>query len=135
MRVVIDTNCLLVSIPPKSQYYWLYESFEKGSFDWLVSNETITEYEEKLSEFYSVKTANLVLAILMVAPNTIFTEPYFKWQLIQNDPDDNKFVDLSIAGNADYLVTNDRDFNTLKQLDFPKIEVVNLEEFKQILLG
>ena len=135
MRVVIDTNCLLVSIPPNSQYYWLYESFEKGSFDWLVSNETITEYEEKLSEFYSVKTANLVLAILMVAPNTIFTEPYFKWQLIQNDPDDNKFVDLSIAGNADYLVTNDRDFNTLKQLDFPKVEVVTLEEFKQIVLG
>ena len=135
MRVVIDTNCLLVSIPPNSQYYWLYESFEKGSFDWLVSNETITEYEEKLSEFYSVKTANLVLAILMVAPNTIFTEPYFKWQLIQYDPDDNKFVDLSIAGNADYLVTNDRDFNTLKQLDFPKVEVVTLEEFKQIVLG
>ena len=88
-----------------------------------------------LSEFYSVKTANLVLAILMVAPNTIFTEPYFKWQLIQNDPDDNKFVDLSIAGNADYLVTNDRDFNMLKQLDFPKVEVVTLEEFKQIVLG
>ena len=135
MRVVIDTNCLLVSIPPNSQYYWLYESFEKGSFDWLVSNETITEYEEMMSEFYSVKTANLVLAILMVAPNTIFTEPYFKWQLIQNDPDDNKFVDLSIAGNADYLVTNDRDFNMLKQLDFPKVEVVTLEEFKQIVLG
>lgn len=135
MRVVIDTNCLLVSIPPNSQYYWLYESFEKGRFDWLVSNETITEYEEKLIEFYSVKTANLVLAILMVAPNTIFTEPYFKWQLIQNDPDDDKFADLAIAGNADYLVTNDRDFDTLKQLDFPKVEVVTFEEFKQIVLG
>ncbi len=93
------------------------------------------EYEEKLSHKYSEKTANLVLSILIVAPNVIFAEPYFKWNLIDKDPDDNKFADLTIAGNADYLVTNDKHFNPLKTIDFPKLNVVTMDEFKKIILG
>jgi predicted nucleic acid-binding protein len=69
----------------------------------------------------------------MVAPNAIFAEPYFRWQLIEPDDDDNKFSDLAIASNADFLVTNDSHFNTLKSLDFPKVEVVNLQEFKSVI--
>ena len=133
MRVVIDTNCILASIPPKSPYYWLYEAFEKERFDWLISNEVLHEYEEKITDWFSNKTANLIFSILLVAPNTVFLEAYFKWQLIENDPDDNKFADLAIVGNADYLVTNDSDFNILKMIDFPKVQVVSLQEFQQIL--
>ena len=47
MRVVIDTNCLLASIPPLGAYYWLYEAFEQERFEWAVSNEILTEYDEK----------------------------------------------------------------------------------------
>jgi len=48
------------------------------------------------------------------------------------DEDDNKFVDCAIAANADYFIAHDKDFNILKQTDFPKINVVNLNEFKAI---
>ena len=133
MRVVVDTNCLLASIPPKSNYYWLYQAFENELFEWVVSNEILTEYEEKLIERYSELTSELVLSILASAPNAIFSEPFYKWQLIENDPDDNKFVDLAISTNADYLITNDKDFNMLKSLDFPQIRVVSLMEFKEIM--
>ncbi|WP_143167152.1 PIN domain-containing protein [Mucilaginibacter sp. OK098] len=71
--------------------------------------------------------------MLTAAPNVIFDEPYFKWHLIEQDPDDNKFVDLAISGNADYLVTNDKHFNTLKSIDFPQINVVSINEFKSII--
>jgi len=56
-------------------------------------------------------------------------------QLVDLDPDDNKFVDLTIAGNADYLVTNDKHFNPLKSLDFPVLNIVSIDEFKRIILG
>jgi predicted nucleic acid-binding protein len=78
MVVVIDTNCLLASIPPQSSYYWLYLAFKEESFEWLISNEIMTEYEEKITSRYSGKTANHILSILSVAPNVIFNEPYFK---------------------------------------------------------
>lgn len=135
MRIVIDTNCLLASIPPKSSYYWLYQAFKEEQFEWLISNEILTEYIEKLNDVYSENTAIVVYSILSVAPNVDFTEPFFKWQLVELDPDDNKFVDLTIAGNADYLVTNDKHFNPLKSLDFPKLNIVSLDEFKKIILG
>lgn len=134
MIVVIDTNCLLASIPPQSNYYWLYLAFKEQRFEWLISNEIMTEYEEKITDKYSEKTANLVLSILSVAQNVIFNEPYFKWNLIEEDSDDNKFADLTIAGNADYLITNDKHFNLLKKVDFPKINVVTIDEFKKIII-
>jgi putative PIN family toxin of toxin-antitoxin system len=135
MLAVIDTNCLLASIPPQSSHYWLYQAFRQEQFQWLISNEILSEYEEKLAELYSENTANIVLSILSVAPNVIYAEVYFKWNLVNKDPDDNKFVDLTIAGSADYLVTNDKHFAPLKKLEFPKLNIVTLDQFKRIILG
>lgn len=133
MRVVIDTNCLIASISPEGGYYWLYDAFEAEQFEWLISNEILTEYLEKLTELYSEQTALLVYSIISAAVNVTFTEPFFKWQLIEADPDDNKFADLAVAGNVHFLVTNDKHFNPLKTLEFPKLTVVSLDEFKKVI--
>jgi uncharacterized protein len=45
-------------------------------------------------------------------------EIFFNWSLIEHDKDDNKFCDLAIAGNADYLVTNDAHFNIVKLISY-----------------
>lgn len=133
MKVVIDTNCLITSIPRQNPEYWLYEAFRNKAFDWVISNEILAEYEEKIAEFYSLQTAELVVNILLIAPNVILAEPFFKWGLIVSDPDDNKFADLAISANASYLVSNDRHFQILKAVDFPTVNVVSLTEFQQIL--
>ena len=133
MKVIIDTNCLIPSIPRNNPEYWLYEAFSQIKFDWVISNEILLEYEEKLGEFYSERTASLVTSILMTAVNVIQEEPFFKWNLITEDPDDNKFSDLAIAANVNYLVTNDKHFNVLKTLPFPTVNVVSLEEFRLIV--
>lgn len=133
MKVIIDTNCLIASIPRKNPEYWLYQAFSEKIFEWVISNEILLEYEEQLSQFYSPLTAELVLNILAIASNVTFSEPFLHWGLIYKDPDDNKFADLAISANANYLVTNDRHFNVLKSLPFPTVEVVSLEEFRVIL--
>ena len=126
---VIDTNCLLVSLNAKSPYYRLYELFATEAFDWILSNEILTEYTEVLTRHYSASTANRVLEILVAAPNILHQEASYKWQLVADDPDDNKFVDVAIAAGADYLVTNDRHFQPLLQLEFPRVPVVTLQAF------
>jgi len=133
VKVVIDTNCLIPSIPRKNREYWLYEAFSTQQFNWVISNEILLEYEEKLTEFYSERTANLVSNILMAAANVYQEEPFYKWNLITEDPDDNKFADLAVAANVNYLVTNDKHFNVLKSLPFPTVTVVTLEEFRSII--
>jgi len=133
LKVIIDTNCLIASIPRKNPEYWLYQAFSEKIFEWVISNEILLEYEEQLGKFYSPLTAELVLNILAIASNVSFSEPFLHWGLIHKDPDDNKFADLAISANANYLVTNDHHFNVLKSLPFPTVKVVSLEEFRVIL--
>ena len=65
--------------------------------------------------------------------NVELVNPYYNWNLIPADPDDNKFVDAAVSGNVDYLVTNDKHFKVLKSIEFPPVNVITLEEFGRIL--
>jgi predicted nucleic acid-binding protein len=58
---------------------------------------------------------------------------FYKWLLITADPDDNKFVDCAISANANSIVTNDKHFNILKDIAFPKVNVIDIDLFKKIV--
>jgi uncharacterized protein len=133
MRVVIDTNCLIASIPPKSEEFWLYLAFREQVFTWVISTEILNEYYEILSDFYSPETAKIVVDILLAAENVELTEPYFSYNLIVKDPEDNKFSNLAISTNAHYLVSDDKHFKIFKDIDFPPLNVVKLKKFRAIL--
>ena len=126
---VIDTHCLLASLNPNSPYHRLYQLFATEQYEWVLSNEILTEYEEILTRHYAPSTAGRVLETLLTAPNTTQREAHYKWQLLEADPDDNKFADVALAAGADFLVTNDRHFQPLLQLEFPRVPVVSLQEF------
>lgn len=53
--------------------------------------------------------------------------------MIETDPDDNKFVDCAIVAHAHFIVTNDRHYDILKQIPYPKVNVVSLDKFLQLL--
>ncbi|MBB6004197.1 PIN domain-containing protein [Arcicella rosea] len=67
--------------------------------------------------------------MLLAQPNVEKREIFFKWGLLENDYDDNKFVDTAIVGNVDFIVTNDKHFNPLKDIDFPKVEIIDIDTF------
>ena len=74
-----------------------------------------------------------MVEILLESKNVISITPYYKWNLITTDPDDNKFVDCALNAGVDYIVTNDHHFNVLKALGFPPIKIIDIETFKSIL--
>ena len=133
MKIVLDTNCLLRVAPQKSDYHCILSALQQGGYVLCCSNEILMEYEELLTRFYSWKLANHVLNFIFYSINTLLITPYFQWNLIPYDPDDNKFVDCALNAGADYIVTNDRHFNVLKSVDFPPIKIIDLETFKDIL--
>ena len=133
MKIVLDTNCLLPSVFPRSKYHWIWRSFRNGNFTLCYSNEIITEYEELLSNLYPSDITKNTIFLLLTSRNVEKVIPYFQWNLISADPDDNKFVDAAFNANADYIVTNDKHFNALKKIDFPKINVIDIDTFKEII--
>jgi putative PIN family toxin of toxin-antitoxin system len=133
VSAVIDTNVLIKTINRTNFEFFIYQSFESEVFTWIVSTGVLDEYEEKLAEFYSQKTAQLVLEILCTASNVSFAEPHFRWNLIDDDPDDNKFSDLAISSNATCLVTFDKHFEIFKSIDFPRLSILKPKQFYTLL--
>ena len=58
MKIVLDTNCLLPAVFPRSKYHWIGESFRRGDFILCYSNEIVEEYEELLSVLYPIEITN-----------------------------------------------------------------------------
>jgi putative PIN family toxin of toxin-antitoxin system len=133
MKVILDTNCLVVALSPKSPYHCLWKAFRQSKFSLCYSTEILQEYEEILSRFYSPATIVLIMETLLKSPNVIQNIPYYRWNMIKSDPDDNKFVDCALNAGADFIVTNDRHFNILKEIGFPRVNIVDIESFRKML--
>ena len=134
MRIVLDTNCLLVSVQEYSEFFWLWQAFRDEKIILCYTTDILNEYYEVLSHYFSVPFAETVVEEILLSPNTMPVTVYYKWQLITADPDDNKFADCAISANAACIVSNDRHFNVLRDIDFPKINVIDIDNFKKTIL-
>lgn len=129
-RLILDTNIFLVSLSINSKYHWIYRALIEDKFDLVVSNEILTEYQEQISIRYGLDYTDASLDYLLLLPNIILINPSFLWQLVENDKDDNKFVDTYIASQSDFIVSNDRHIHQIKDNTFPQIMVLRYEEFE-----
>ena len=129
MRIVLDTNCLLMAISNRNRFHRVWQAFVNGEYTLCVTNEIIEEYVEVIGRNISEKAAEAVVYIIMTRSNVLHIDPHFRFGLIEADPDDNKFVDCAIASNAKYIVSQDHHFDVLKTISFPKVDVVTIEEF------
>ncbi len=129
MIVVLDTNALLVSIPKKSKYRPLLDKLIDSKFELILSNEILSEYVEIIERKANSFVASNIAEMLLNLHNVRKIDVYFEWKLIEQDLDDNKFVDAAIAGSADFIVINDTHFHKLRLTDFPKVNVISIDEF------
>jgi putative PIN family toxin of toxin-antitoxin system len=129
MRVVLDTNVLLVSMSDRSKYHLIFKSFIENKFHLCVSADILSEYEEIVSKVENQVLADNLLKSIENSSNTVWVNKYYHFDLIKTDFDDNKFVDCAIASNAGFIITNDNHFNILKSIPFPKVEVIDIDAF------
>ena len=132
-NIVLDTNCLIMSLSSKNDYRMIWKAFLDGEYMLCVTNEIIEEYLEVLTRNINIRVAETIVYTILNRKNVLRLDPHFRFHLIEADKDDNKFVDCAIAANARYIVTEDHHFNVLKNIEFPKLNVVNIDEFLKIL--
>lgn len=134
MIVVLDTNVLLVSIAPRSVYRKIFDALMAGEFKLVLSNDILSEYAEVIERKANATVSNNIAEMLLNLENLNKVEVFFEWKLVNKDPDDNKYVDAAIAGGADFIVSNDQHFKILKSIGFPKVNVIGIDEFLEIIL-
>ena len=133
MNIVHDTNCLLMSLSRRSCYYPIWCNFVDGKYTLCVTNEILAEYEEILTQKVGQQIASNIIQALFDLPNTRMVQVYYHLRLITADPDDDKFVDCAFKANAKYIVTQDHHYDVLRNIPFPQIEVLNIDEFLSVL--
>lgn len=142
IRAVVDTNIFLRSLIRKGNISSkIIGHWEASDFFLVTSGEILQEIEEVLKRPWLVEkfgydveeVDNLVSSISQTA---IFVTPVFTLKLCR-DPKDDKFIDCSILGRVQNLVSEDHDLlsdeNLKKQLFEYGVEVLNALEFYQKL--
>lgn len=127
--IVLDTNCLLQVLPSKSPYHKIWTDILDGKISLCVNTDILEEYEEILAQKTSPDIAHNVVEAIANLTTTTMQNTYVHFELLSTDLDDNKFVDCAIAADAEYIVTNDKHFNPLKDIPWPKVEIIKIAEF------
>ena len=91
MKIVLDTNVLLVSLLKSSKYRPIFDSLLTRKFELIITHDIFQEYIEIIDQRTNSRIAKNVGELLLSLENVEQIEVYYKWLLIDKDPDDNKF--------------------------------------------
>ncbi len=117
MIVCIDTNALLSMLSLSHPNRRILHEWVSGRFQWAISNEVMTEYEEllvpRIGQARWESFLNVLEMISATQHNLTRVDPSFRFNVISSDLDDNKFCDCAIVAEADYIITEDKHFKVL----------------------
>ena len=88
----------------------MWQGLHEGKYTLCVSNEILEEYEEIICSKTNPVIASNVIQMLINSPYVQFVDTYSHFHLIEQDKDDNKFVNCAIAANARFIVPEDAHF-------------------------
>ncbi len=132
-KIVLDTNCLLMALSSGGRYHKAWTAFLKGEYILCFSSEMLEEYEEIIALKSSPELARKIIMLIISSKFIEKIIPYYHYNLIERDPDDNKFVDCAIAANAECIVSEDKHYKVLETIAFPKVNVIRIEKFVETL--
>lgn len=132
MKVILDTNVIVSGIFWKGVSEKVLYALADDKFKLVISSGIITEIIKTLTNFkikLSFDEILLWLSILLWKAELV--EPEERVDVIKDDPDDNKFIEAAIEGNADYIVSQDKHLLNIKE--YQGIKIILPEEFVKIL--
>ncbi len=132
IRVVFDTNVLLVSLSTRSPYHWALRAVAEGRAVLCVTTGIALEYEEVVTAHMGRAAADALASFLDGTPSVEWVHTRYRWRLIPSDPDDDKFVDCAVAAGAT-VVSEDHHFDAIRDLDFPPLRLVGMDGFQSLL--
>lgn len=129
--VVLDTNVIVSALgfggPPLEA---LLRSLE-DDVRLLASEDTLGELERVMTyDHLPFTSADRVQLLSILSREADFLEPDATLAVVR-DSDDDTFLELALEGGADYVVSGDRDLQSLESFD--GVEIVSPDEFVAIL--
>ncbi len=116
LKVVIDTNVFISSffggIPREIIKYW-----KSGKITLCLSQEIIEEYIEVLNRLglQDKKEIQKLTKLFAESYNSIFTATTPNLNIVEDDPDDNKFIECAVALDSKIIISGDKHLKNIKK--------------------
>ena len=131
MKVVIDTNIFISGIFWKGASNKVIINWKEGKFILVTSLEAVSEIIKVLKDFKIRLSDDMIRKwIDLIVRNSIIVEPKERINIVKDDQKDNIFIETAVAGNVDYIISQDS--HLLKLKEFRGIKIITPEEFNKI---
>lgn len=114
MRLVFDTNVYISAfVVPGSRSEMAFRLAERGMFELIVSEEIISELEEKLAIKFGYSGEHIAGVEQTIRSVAVLFEPEVELAILDDEPD-NRILECAVASGASAIVTGDRHLLSLK---------------------
>jgi len=134
MKAVLDTNVLISGVISTGVTHDVLVSGFRGGYEMIVSVATLTEFRATLLKYpgkFHMDEADVQQEVETVRYFAEFVDPAESIIAVEEDPDDDKFLEAAVAGNVDYVVSGDQ--HLLELGSFRGIEIVDPRTFYELL--
>ena len=131
MRAVLDTNVLVSALFWRGSSHTCIQAAEAGLYVFISADEILQELHDKLIEKFdnTPEEAQASVAGFRRLATLVSLSGQSGW--VRDDPDDDKFIEAAIVGNAEVVVSGDH--HVLKLRGLQGIEVSTPRRFLERL--
>lgn len=131
MRIVLDTNVYIAAaLQSGFSEAVLKALISSPDLSLITSEQILKELEQKLKEKFRWPKEDIDLFITRIKKTAHVIGDTEKLSVIHRDPEDDKILECALAGNADIIVSLDRDLIVLKK--FKGVAIIHPKTFSWI---
>lgn len=134
MRAVLDTNVLISGVIATGVPYEVMVRGFEGEYQIVVSVATLAEFRDTLAKYpdrFGLADEEIQREVETVRYFAEFVDPDVDVEAVEDDPDDDKFLEAAVAGDVEYVVSGDQH---LLELDtYRGINIVDPRSFHERL--
>jgi len=127
IKAVLDTNVYISSIIFGGNPRAIIELCINNMVDTYTSSLILLEIAQKLQSKFLWNRTDVALAIKTISKTSKVIVPQQKFNVVNEDPTDNKIIECAVAASASFIVTGDRHLLSLEK--FKGIKIVSPKDF------
>ena len=135
-KIVSDVNVLVSATFWSGEAYRILNMVDEHKISNIVSHEIMADYveacnDEELMEKIERKKLTPSRTVEKITSMSMLIYPKKKFEIVKDDPDDDKIIEAAVEGAADYIVTYDN--HLLKFKEFKGIKIVTPSNFLDLM--
>lgn len=132
MKVILDTNVLISATFWEGDSSKIVKKVEDKEIELILSKDILDEFKgvlgyKEIQEKIKNKNLEMKRTVEKIISISSIVEPKNRFNVVEGDSDDDKFLECAVEGNANFIVSQDN--HLLKLKEFKGIKILTPSAF------